>query len=550
MLIAGSSGVVVVLGARVQRSARALGVVPSWLRFPSSGGKHGLMTGAFEGLRDRRRRHLMTPACASRASAGGPAQLRRPPLVVTSRLRWRARGGFRSRSFVSRRRRSRGRLFIPLSDAAARFSRGLRLPPGCANRQAFGSALGSRRRRVPVIVRSFPPDEQARPGEDLARQGNPRGCPSASTGAPARDACERAGMGGDPSPLRDPVENAEDQGAAGASAGFGGAGLGPGAGEAGVLAYRTRLRMGSVVMYFRAKGLRQGAFLFLAAEVASTALSPRPLCPANGNSSGGDVSTMAEAEAIEDVVLLATGRGVPERGGGPRSEVFDDTEGVGSRAGGGDARGVSPGKTALAARCSTGAAAELCQRDPRCWITDESSPLAEALPVHCYEAGGGAPVNGEATVALVNGASLSTAQFCTTAVDGGDGRGCDRDGGAAAGGGVDSGAGEPSSEGVEAFPPRPGCRADVASEAGTLTLWLMPSGRAPVPSICCGVCGSSWEKDAFGRGFRVYHMAVANDVLVWYVRRRFSEFLALHRALVKEGEAGEHGSQGALPASR
>ncbi|CAN0410307.1 unnamed protein product, partial [Laminaria digitata] len=76
-----------------------------------------------------------------------------------------------------------------------------------------------------------------------------------------------------------------------------------------------------------------------------------------------------------------------------------------------------------------------------------------------------------------------------------------------------------------------------------LTLVAVPSARAPLPPLCCGVCGSSWEIDSFGKGFRVYHIAVAtNASLVWYLRRRFSEFLELHAALLSggggRGEAG------------
>ncbi|CAM9880168.1 unnamed protein product, partial [Hapterophycus canaliculatus] len=79
---------------------------------------------------------------------------------------------------------------------------------------------------------------------------------------------------------------------------------------------------------------------------------------------------------------------------------------------------------------------------------------------------------------------------------------------------------------------------------------MMPSGHSPLPPLCCGVCGCSWEKDGFGRGFRVYHIAVANNAsLVWYLHKRFSEFLALHDALTGSGrgEGGEGIPRDRLP---
>lgn len=73
----------------------------------------------------------------------------------------------------------------------------------------------------------------------------------------------------------------------------------------------------------------------------------------------------------------------------------------------------------------------------------------------------------------------------------------------------------------------------------SLSLWLLPSARTPIPPLCCGVCGSSWDMDSFGRRYRVFHLAVANNAsLVWYLCRRFSEFLALHAGLVR-GAGGE-----------
>ncbi|CAM9647895.1 unnamed protein product, partial [Ascophyllum nodosum] len=84
----------------------------------------------------------------------------------------------------------------------------------------------------------------------------------------------------------------------------------------------------------------------------------------------------------------------------------------------------------------------------------------------------------------------------------------------------------------------------------TLTLRIMPSGRTPLPAICCGVCGSSWETDCFGRGYRSYHLAVANHAsLVWYIRRRFSEFLALHESVARRGKCSD-GEDGRIPLGR
>lgn len=73
-----------------------------------------------------------------------------------------------------------------------------------------------------------------------------------------------------------------------------------------------------------------------------------------------------------------------------------------------------------------------------------------------------------------------------------------------------------------------------------MTLMVVPSNKAPLPAICCGVCGSSYETDCFGRSYKTYHLAVANNAsLVWYIQRRFSDFLALHRDLSRgEGEDG------------
>lgn len=87
-----------------------------------------------------------------------------------------------------------------------------------------------------------------------------------------------------------------------------------------------------------------------------------------------------------------------------------------------------------------------------------------------------------------------------------------------------------------------------------VVLRLMPARQAPIPSLCCGVCGVSLETSAIGttrsKSYRVYHLVVANNTMVWYVRRRFSEFLTLHKALLG-GNRGTRRDEGSgIPVGR
>lgn len=321
-----------------------------------------------------------------------------------------------------------------------------------------------------------------------------------------------------------------------------------------VLAYRAQLRIDSLVLHFRAKGLRQGTFLFLATNKASVPLLPRPNIPVRHSAASERRSGTRGVDDTEQAILMSKieadywpgGEEVEEaaalRGRGLESED-DCIGGEGLRLGGPTAGGDAV------------AVGEEYGYDPRCWLTDESLPLAEALPIRWLETKRVSEVWGsmetvsEASAARVDEEALAQAR--TSVIHD------DRDANAFMRQEMvskrmlsthrdDQVGALPSTVSAttsavpagRAPPPHALDSTGTVATISSLTLWLMPGGRAPVPSICCGVCGSSWEVDALGRGFRIYHLAVANNTLVWYVRRRFSEFLKLHGALVKEKEYG------------
>ena len=255
------------------------------------------------------------------------------------------------------------------------------------------------------------------------------------------------------------------------------------------VAYQARLRLCSVVLHFRSKGSRPGAFLFLAFPEGGSV--PRNLGTSDFGGIAGDKVAEAGMRVGVDVEQgVGVGRGeragrVAMGGGRETGTGGREGMGVGVEVGVGRGRGEGAG---------AGVAAEL-------WVTDETAPLLPSLR-----------------------SQWAAAAAAQSLAGGGDGDSSLRN--------ADIGEGSTPQHHHHHYhrhrfhdccPP-------------VLTLVAVPSAKAPLPPLCCGVCGSSWEVDSFGKGFRVYHIAVAtNSSLVWYLRKRFSEFLELHAALLSGG---------------
>lgn len=241
-----------------------------------------------------------------------------------------------------------------------------------------------------------------------------------------------------------------------------------------VLAYRACLRRCSIVLHFRAKGLRPGAFLFLAkferdhdtardagADPAVPSRTAKSRVHHDGNAAGtwectGNSIVVGEPEPIGSEDLHVNGLAVPDSARGSENGTCGRGNGSG-------------------------------EQQEALWVTDESTPLLPALRMQW--------VTSDSTPAA--GADFA-------------GDDDDRE------------------------------RSEESESPAALSLWIVSSARAPLPALCCGVCGSSWETDSFGKRYRTYHIAVANNAsLVWYVQRRCSEFLALHAGLARGGKDGK-----------
>lgn len=417
------------------------------------------------------------------------------------------------------------------------------------------------------------------------------------------------GAGGDPLPPGDPLSrprlSGQGRDSIGANATAAGAAADASATAAGsqrkpqVLAYRARLRIGSIVLHFRAKGLRPGTFLFLAT-------------PGNWKRRSGDAFSSTITTNPGDGPIGEPGTGVRHNveatANGPNGQA-DGTAGVrGSLVNATLAEGTSTGRIHQQQQKQQQQSSVVAYNGRHCpgdgrggdaeenalgrWLTDESAPLSQALGTPWteeYVTGGtvrSVDQATELTAALtpdeeVGIAVAEASTILTTAMT--PMRLSETGTGPRAGPAITteahtslSGRHQPPCEFDTKINPcgkRVECESDWLSSVHkaaptwptlphgdhvngrrqptstrrtrSVTLWLMPAGQAPIPSLCCGVCGSSWETDAFRRGFRVYHLVVANNAsLVWYLRKRFSEFLALHAALVREGTGEGYGGGG------
>lgn len=335
------------------------------------------------------------------------------------------------------------------------------------------------------------------------------------------------------------------------------------------VAYDARLRLCSDVLHFRGKGLRPGTFLFLAVPDATggdasrdgrtgSSLNGGTSSGSNSNSSsnsGSGSGGSAKGLDAEDLAVAAAetttgscGAGV---GVGPK---IDDTSGragtgvevrevakeAGGRSGDGDgssrqhaqAPGVGeeeqdqrstsrlPSPTPRAGSVENGFAGRdgAQGRGGELWVTDESAPLLSALSSQ-WAASAAPPADDAESSAAAD--TRRSAHIAALTPHG-------------ATGGTPTTVEGPRNDHPQAYPDFP----------AAVTLRVMPSGRAPLPPLCCGVCGSSWETDSFGRGYRAYHLAVANNAsLVWYLQKRFSDFVALHAALSGRGGRGGEGDR-------
>ena len=393
--------------------------------------------------------------------------------------------------------------------------------------------LSSRRRHPRVITGIFPPETDE---NDRFREGSKAGAATEAANATGR--------------IRGTVPGTEA-----------------------VVAYRARLRLCSLVLHFRGKGLRPGAFLFLAVRERT------PVCGGDGFSrtrsgarSGGLVTTEAAAAVAAAATTTRVEGGVAGGPVVPRRERGDGFTGEGGGEGGG-AQAISGGQEGGGGGVESSSSGEKCRDakatetreggeptartdsggrggDARCaasggdengatelWITDESVPL---LPVLCDRWG-------EAWSAAAADARLSSTEAPKSAAGASRPTGRPRAGSTEGTLAAPAPAPAPATTGApegEISDEEEGTPSGHHPSPAALTLRVMPSGRSPLPPLCCGLCGSSWETDSFGRSYRVYHLAVANNAsLVWYLQKRFSEFLALHEALSGRGGGGEFGSE-------
>ncbi|CAM9278948.1 unnamed protein product [Scytosiphon promiscuus] len=294
-----------------------------------------------------------------------------------------------------------------------------------------------------------------------------------------------------------------------------------------VVAYRARLRMSGVVLHFRGKGVGRGAFLFLAVPEVQAAVAG---CR---SSAGGSMSSSSSSNSSDS----DGDRGI-RSGGSGSCDV--------------DAAVVLEAAAAAAAAAAT-RRASFVEGGTELWVTDESVPLLPAL-------------SNQWAASTASQAHYAAARTADTAAGGGqnpapesqsstDGPPSRRKTPAGTVQGTTTGQAESGESGEDQevksgeehyllrgskTPSSAGAGAGAGTDAAALlTLRIMPSARSPLPPLCCGVCGLSWEADGFGRRFRVYHIAVAtNASLVWYLHKRFSEFLALHDALSGSGCGG------------
>lgn len=345
-----------------------------------------------------------------------------------------------------------------------------------------------------------------------------------------------------------------------------------------VVAYRARLRLCSLVLHFRGKGLRSGAFLFLAVRdkpvcggdsCSSARSSPESGAVVTTEAAAADADAAAAAAATPKAVERGVAGGVVrkrpggdgsigETGGkeGEAKEMVGDREGGDGGGGGGDVESSSEEATenAKAAKTRVGEGLETMPRrssggggdssvtgdsgddSTELWITDEAVPLLPALCARWPSwAAAAADAQRFSTEAQNSAAGANSPTMTAPAGS--------TEGAAAAAAAATGAPGERRSRDEGAGTP------SVHQSPASFTLRVMPSGRSPLPPLCCGLCGSSWEMDPFGRSYRVYHLAVANNAsLVWYLQKRFSEFLALHEALSGRGGGGS-GAEG-IPRSR
>lgn len=325
------------------------------------------------------------------------------------------------------------------------------------------------------------------------------------------------------------------------------------------VAYDARLRLCSDVLHFHGKGLRSGAFLFLAVPDATGGDTSRDgrigsglsgsTSTSNSDSGSGSGRCAKVLAVAADTTTGSCGTGVrvglrikdaSERAG-TGVEVRERAEKAGGRSGDGDgssrqhaqAAGVGeeedqrrtsrlPSPTPRAGSAERGFAG----RDGaeggggELWVTDESAPLLSALSSQ-WAASAAPPAADDAGSSAAAKTRRSAHRAALTPP------------------GATGGTPTTTAEGPRNDHPPIDHSFPVA-----VTLRVMPSGRAPLPPLCCGVCGSSWETDSFGRGYRSYHLAVANNAsLVWYLKKRFSEFLALHAALSGRGGRGGEGDR-------
>ncbi|CAN0043706.1 unnamed protein product, partial [Ectocarpus sp. 4 AP-2014] len=340
------------------------------------------------------------------------------------------------------------------------------------------------------------------------------------------------------------------------------------------VAYDARLRLCSDVLHFRGKGLRAGAFLFLAVPDATggdasrdgrtaSSLSGGTSSGSTGNSDSGsgsdgsakglDADDLAVAAAETTSSSCEAGVGVGPKTDDASGRAGTGVEGreaakeAGGRSGDGDgssrqhaqASGVGeeeqdqrrtsrlPSPTSRAGCVEHGfAGTDGAQgRSGELWVTDESAPLLSAL-TRQWAASAAPPADDAESSAAAD--TRRSAHRATLTPHG-------------AAGETPTTVEGSRNDHPQIYPAFP----------AAVTLRAMPSGRAPLPPLCCGVCGSSWETDSFGRGYRTYHLAVANNAsLVWYLQKRFSDFVALHAALSGRGGAGGEGNripEGTLP---
>lgn len=378
---------------------------------------------------------------------------------------------------------------------------------------------GASGRPTPVLIRQFPPVETTR---------------SAEAEAPSRPLC-------DPSRRARNLPATRGQSALAGSRKVEGLPVVPGT-EA-VVAYRARLRMSSVVLHFRGKGLRRGAFLFLAVpEVERTGASSRTSSFRRSSSScscrsgsggecgfGSGCARNSEVDAdVGAATAAATTRTTTHVGG--KTELWVTDESV-------------PLMPALSSQWAASTASQAADTLAAC--TPPSSGQSSASSIHnCAD---GQASRKTPPPAAIRGTAAEQAESRGSGEDREEQSGEDDDPPAASntppplgvGPGVGTGADVGTDDGI-----------DGGGAAALLTLRIMPSGRSPLPPLCCGVCGFSWETDGFGRRFRIYHIAVANNAsLVWYLHKRFSEFLALHAALSGSGGGGGGGGEG-IPRDR